>query len=224
MAELRLDNAAQADLDRIGQPLQRGPGVLLFAQDEETDFAIFIRKGYVKITLGSPDYIVGIRGPEEVVGEMAAIERKPRTASVYTMTDFDALLIPADAWLTFLKDHWLVTQSMLQLLAARVREYTEKHVESGDLATEQRLAKRLVELAAMIGTRDEGMITVVISQAELASLAGTRRETVSKLLAKLGPDRRKVGREPVLEPRRQRIVITGWDELNRIADGRATIG
>jgi CRP-like cAMP-binding protein len=217
MAKLRLDTAAQTDLDRIGQPLQRGRGVMLFAQDEETDFAIFIRKGYVKITVGSPDQIVAIRGPEEVVGEMAAVEKKPRTASVYTMTDMDALLIPADAWLAFLKEHWLVTQSMLQLLAGRVREYTEKHVESGDLATEQRVAKRLVELANMMGVRAERTVTVVISQAELAGLAGTRRETVSVLL-------KKFSKERILDTGRQRIIISGWDELNQIADGRATIG
>jgi CRP-like cAMP-binding protein len=106
---------------------------------------------------------------------------------------------------------------MLQLLASRVREYTDRRVESGELAIEQRVAKRLVELANMMGIRAEDTVAVAISQAELASLAGTRRETVSKLLAKFE-------KEKILASRRQRIVIIGWDKLNRIASGQMTIG
>ncbi len=212
MPELLLDPDAQAHLERLGRPYRYPRGRLLFGEREPSDFAVYLRKGYVKITVGGPNNIVGIRGPGEVVGEMAAIEKQPRTAGVYAMTEVDAVFVPAGEWIDFVRHDWSFTQSVLRLMGMRLREATRKQVELGELAIEQRVAKSLSELAEMIGDREEKGVAVRISQAELAGLAGTTRESISRMLGKIWGDE-------ITLTGRQKIIIRDQGKLAKIASG-----
>ena len=70
-----------AGLEEIGHAIRRSAGNAFMLEGEYGDFALLIKKGHVKVVAGSPPRIVAIRGPGDMVGEMAAIRRKPRSAS-----------------------------------------------------------------------------------------------------------------------------------------------
>jgi CRP/FNR family cyclic AMP-dependent transcriptional regulator len=215
--ELLVDEGDRAELEQVGNPIRYSRGNLLFGEGEETDFALLIRKGYVKITVGSPDKIVGIRGPGEVVGEMAAIEGSPRSASVYAMTDIDALFIPATAWRHFLETHASAALNLVALMSKRLREATRKQVAQGNLAIERRIAMSLIDLGERIGEpADPATTRLDITQNELAGLTGTSRETVSQIVGQL----RDRG---IVRTGRQRISICNADELARLARGEISL-
>jgi CRP/FNR family transcriptional regulator, cyclic AMP receptor protein len=210
--QLRLASDAQEDLEAVGHPIRYPRGSILFGEGEETDFALLIRKGYVKIAVGSKERIVGIRGPEEVVGELAAIEEQPRSASVYAMTDVEALYVSGSEWRKFLSDHVSVMHSLIILLAQRLRESTRKQVESGSLALERRVAMNLLELASMMGDKGVDGTVIGISQAELAGLVGTSRETVSQVM-------RQLRQRGIALTGRQKITICDKGKLSKISTG-----
>ena len=212
MPDLLLGQRDRDDLELIGHPIRYPRGSILFGEGEETDFALLIHKGHVKITVGSRERIVGIRGPGEVVGEMAAIEAEPRSASVYAMTDVEALYVSAAKWREFLDAHPSVMRGLLLLLAGRLREATRKQAEAGYLALERRVAMSLLELAEMIGESDEDGISLVISQAELGGLVGTSRETVSQVIGQL----KQWG---IIRTGRQRVLIHDQEKLSAVASG-----
>jgi CRP-like cAMP-binding protein len=216
MPNLLLAPGDRDDLERIGHPIRYPCGSVLFGEDEGTDFALMIRKGYVKITLGSKDRIVSIRGPGEVVGELAAVESQPRSASAYAMTDVDALYVSGIAWSGFLDDHPAVMRSLILLLAGRLRESTRKQVEIGSLALERRVAKNLLELASMMGDEDINGTVISISQAELAGLVGTSRETVSQVMRQLRQRR-------IVLTGRQKITICDQVRLGQVANGETIL-
>jgi CRP/FNR family transcriptional regulator, cyclic AMP receptor protein len=210
--QLRLDPRAQDDLEGVGHAIRYPRGSILFGEGEETDFALLIRKGYVKITVGSKERIVAIRGPEEVVGELAAIEEQPRSASVYAMTDVEALYVSGSEWRKFLDDHVAVMHSLVLLLAHRLRESTRKQAESGFLALERRVAMSLLELASLMGDEDIEGTVIGISQAELAGLVGTSRETVSQVM-------RQLRRRGIALTGRQKITVCDTAKLSQVATG-----
>jgi CRP/FNR family transcriptional regulator, cyclic AMP receptor protein len=217
MHRLPLNDKDRAELDQVGQPVRYSRGNLLFGEGEETDFALLIRKGYVKIAVGAPDKIVGIRGPGEVVGEMAAIEGSPRSASVYAMTDIDALFVSATAWRDFLETHASATLSLVHLMSTRLREATRKQVAQGNLAIERRVAMSLLEVSEMVGEPvSHGGVNIGITQSELAGLTGTSRETVSQMIGRL----RERG---VVRTGRQQITICNVAELTRLAHGEISL-
>ncbi|MGZ3318515.1 MAG: Crp/Fnr family transcriptional regulator [Isosphaeraceae bacterium] len=165
-------------------PIRRRRGQPFFNEGEQTDFALFIQEGRVKVMAGKPPRTIAIRYPGEIVGEMAAIRKAPRSASVVAFDDVvAALFLPATRWEQFLREH---PDAMLALLIAseeRTEQATRKIVES-DLAVEQRVAKALIELTEdKIGNPPEEGTVLRLSQLDLASLIGTSKlDSVKKVI------------------------------------------
>jgi CRP-like cAMP-binding protein len=113
---------------------------------------------------------------------MAAVRRKPRSASVIAFDDVEALYLPAARWLRFLYDHPRAMHAQLFASDERLDQATRKIVES-DLAIEQRLAKALVELEdSGLGTHDEEGVVLRLSQQDLAALTGASLDSVKKII------------------------------------------
>ena len=75
------------------------PGELIIHQGEVGDCAYLIEDGVVEIFVtreGGSEQILGKRGPGSIVGEMAIVDSKPRTASIRAMSPCTALTITQD--------------------------------------------------------------------------------------------------------------------------------
>jgi CRP-like cAMP-binding protein len=131
------------------------------------------------------EVMLAIRGPGELIGEMAALGAQRRTASAIALDDVEAGFLRADEFRIFLSEH---PDAALVLMRMLVRRLTEADRDRVALATQDsvgRVAKRLVELAAEHGTPDGAgtRIELSLTQDELASWTGATRETVSRALA-----------------------------------------
>jgi CRP-like cAMP-binding protein len=171
-------------LEGIGHTIHRSAGHPFFLEGEQVDFALLIRKGHVKVLSGTPPRIIAIRGPGEIVGEMAVTRGKPRSAGIVAFDDVEALYLPADRWLDFLYEHPRAMHAQWTLEAERIAEATGKIVES-ELAIGQQLALALIELTdGSLGERsDDGTIVLRLSQQDLASLIGAKKlDSVKKVI------------------------------------------
>jgi diguanylate cyclase len=83
-----------ASLDRIAVPA----GTLLFAEGDVGSSAYLIASGSIEIFLvrESRDVILAVRGPGEIIGEMAIIDSRPRSASARATADCDLVVITAE--------------------------------------------------------------------------------------------------------------------------------
>jgi CRP-like cAMP-binding protein len=203
-------------LEGVGHSIRYTSGSILFGEGEETDFTLLIRKGHVKVTSGTSEHIVAIRGPRETVGEMAAIDGEPRSASIFAMSEVEALYIPGRAWLDFLYEHPRVMHALLQAVGERLREATRKQAEHGYIGVEQRLAKGLVELQRKIGEPvPDGVAIGPLSQVELAGLVGASREAISQVM-------KTFRLRDVVATGRQKVIIRDLETLKKIARGELT--
>jgi CRP-like cAMP-binding protein len=159
----------------------------LVHEHDPSDRVLFVLKGRVKIASASEDgreRVLAFRGPGEVLGELSAIDGKPRSASVIAVDPVQALVMPATTFQTFLERTPKAAFYLLQKFVARLREADRKRVEFGATDTIGRVAARLVELSERYGKRTpEGVrIDLPITQEELASWVGSSREGVNKAL------------------------------------------
>jgi CRP/FNR family cyclic AMP-dependent transcriptional regulator len=154
------------------------------------DDAALVLSGRVKLVAygaENREVVLAIRGPGELIGEMAAIGGQRRMASAIAVDDVEVGYLKADELRQFLHDH---PDAALVLMRMLVRRLTEASRDVVDLATQDsvgRIAKRLLELAADHGTPVEGgaggvRIELSLTQDELASWTGATRETVSRAL------------------------------------------
>lgn len=205
----------EADLRRVATVQSFRRGAVLFREGDQADRVLVIERGRVKIasvTLDGREVVLAIRGPGDLLGELAAVDGHPRSAAAIAMEDVDALVVPAVRFATFLEDHPAVPFRLLQTVIGRLRDADRKRVEFGAHDALGRVAQRLVELADRYGrAAGNGIrIDLPLTQEELAGFTGSSREAVSRALRML----RTAG---LVETNRMRITVTDLDALRAYA-------
>lgn len=180
----------QAEFVRRSGRRQWRRGEVLCRQDEESDWVALIEVGRVKAsnhTAGGSEVVLAVRGPGALLGELAAVDAQPRSATVQALEPVTALVMPPHEFQAYLQSHGRVALLLLRLLAERLRDADRKRIEFGAQDSTGRVAARLVELAERFGTpvSDGIQIALPLSQDELAGWVGSSREAVSKALGSL---------------------------------------
>ena len=172
------------------------------------DDVVLVLSGRVQLVaygMAQREVLLAIRGPGELIGEMAALGGQRRSASAIAVDDVEAGFMTGDEFRAYLREHPDAALVLIRMLVGRLTDATRDVV---DLATQDsvgRIAKRLLELAHDHGAPSEGgtRIELSLTQDELARWTGATRETVSRalrLMRQLGwisTDNRKI---TVLDP------------------------
>ncbi|MFD6873949.1 MULTISPECIES: Crp/Fnr family transcriptional regulator [unclassified Streptomyces] len=211
----RLEDVDGAELRALGRELVYPPRTPLLHQDEPTAHVLLILTGWTKVTAVYPNGYQGLlalRGPGDIIGESAALTRRPRSASVTALEKVRAVVIEHEAFRGFLADHPEAALQLLALTADRQRTGDRRHLEFAALSVRERLAMLLLELAQLHGRRTaEGVeLAVPLTKQELAGAVGASREMVQRQLK----DLRDRG---VVRTARRTLVIARPDVLRRIA-------
>jgi CRP/FNR family transcriptional regulator, cyclic AMP receptor protein len=182
------------------------------------DFAAVVLKGRVKFVAYGNDgreVVLALRGPGELIGEMAALGHQLRSATAIAVDDVEIGYLSGEQLREFFAEHPDAAIVLVRMLVGRL---TEADADRVGLATQDsvaRLAKRLLELVAEHGTQVEGgvRIELVLTQGELASWTGATRETVSRALRMM----RRLG---WIATDRRRIIVIDQDALRERAGAR----
>jgi len=148
---------------------------------------VVVLDGRVKLIAYGADrreVVLALRGPGELLGEMAALAGQRRTATAGAVDDVEAGFLHADELRDYLHDHPDAALVMIRMLVRRLSEATRDVVDLATRDSVGRIAKRLLELAAEHGAPTDGgtRIELSLSQDELARWTGATRETVSRAL------------------------------------------
>jgi CRP/FNR family cyclic AMP-dependent transcriptional regulator len=189
-------------------------GVRVFHEGDTSDACYIVRGGDLRVTREHPDgraIALATLGPGDIFGELAMLDGEARSASVESLSDCELLALPAPDMRRLLAAAPETTVKLVVALTRRLREANERIARQSFQTVPSRVAgvlSQLIAEEAPIETRDG--VTIRMTQADLAQLAGTSRESVSRFLATLeraGVVRVGRGRVTVLEPRRLRSYI-----------------
>jgi CRP/FNR family transcriptional regulator, cyclic AMP receptor protein len=186
----QLTDTERTELERRGGRRRWDRGELVFAEDDRTDWVMTLLDGRVKVsshTAAGVEVVLAVRGPGALLGELAAIDGRPRSATVTAIEPVTGLVVPFGEFAAYLQGNGRVAFLLTRLIAARLRDADRKRIEFGAYDTTGRVAARLVELAERFGEADPGglRISLPLTQDELAGWVGASREAVSKSLAAL---------------------------------------
>ena len=190
------------DLNKIASKMvprvyEKGQMILLEESMGETFF--IITQGAVKVTRLSADgreVILAILGESDFFGEMSLLDGEGRSANIVANEDAKVLTLSRNDFLDCLESYPKIAIALLEELATRLRK-SDQQIESLSLSdSEHRIGITLIRLASELGTIKQGHVTVknLPYQQDIANMAGTSRETVSRTL-KLLEDKKLVRRE-----------------------------
>jgi CRP-like cAMP-binding protein len=120
-------------------------------------------------------------------GEMALLDGQPRAASAEAMCRTTTLTLHRAAFLHTIDACPPIAASVLEVLTARIRQSNSVAAQLANLSASQRVVRQLCDLASRYGIADGGAIRIDLhlTQDDLASLSGTTRETVNRVLSTL---------------------------------------
>ena len=129
------------------------------------------------------DTAINLMGPGELIGEVTLFDGGPRSATVSALEPCELLVIRREPFLRLVEGQPKIAMELLRVMAQRLRRLTERSEDIAFLRVGERLAKRLVSLAAEYGqTRPDGSIriSVKLSQQEIGDLVDATRESANK--------------------------------------------
>jgi len=117
-------------------------------------------------------------------GEMAILDGFSRSATVTALEESKLFIVQRNDFLTLLKNHTEVSIALLQELTQRLRAAGMKIKALSLKDAEGKVATVILQLAEEIGKIKQGVVEIekLPYQHELANMAGTSRETISRTL------------------------------------------
>lgn len=179
-----LDDVPEEDVRRllsVARHRRFDRGEIVFHEQDPADTLHLIIKGRFVVRSQTPlgdRAILAVLGPGEMFGELALLsEDARRSATVVAVEagethcvhrlDFDGLR----------RSHPETAQVLISILAGQVRRLSRHLLEALYVPADKRVLRRLVEVAALYS---DGVVP--LTQEDLASLAGTSRATVNRVL------------------------------------------
>lgn len=189
---------------------------VLFHEGDPGDTVHLLDRGRVAVRITTPSGDVAtlrVRGPGEVIGELALLDPagSRRAATVVALERTETLALHRDQFFELRRRHPSVDAFLVNVLAEEVRRLSGLLVEALHVPVDTRVLRRLVALTgAYRDPSAEGPTEVPLTQEDLASLAGTSRATVNRVVG----EAEKAG---LVELRRGRIIVVDDEGLARLA-------
>ena len=182
-----LDGTALENLgDKLKVVTFAKDGVIV-SQDDPGDSMFIIKKGRVKVVLygdSGREVILSILREGDFFGEMSLLDGQPRSANVIATIESEMLVLSRDDFVEHLEAQPGTALNILAAMSHRLRHADEVIGNLALLDVYGRVARVLIGLASSDGqTTDEGVVIKERpTQQDLASMIGTSRETVSRVL------------------------------------------
>ena len=183
----------QDELARVAEvavPRQFVAGEVVFREGDESSTCYIVRLGRARAVREHPDgrsITLANFGPGDIFGELAMFDDERRSATIETLEDTEAIAILGGDMRRLLSEHAEIAVKLLASLGRRLRETNERLARQSFQTVQSRVASVLLQLVA--GARSEGTeegdVLITSTQASLAQLAGSSRESASRFLAVL---------------------------------------
>ncbi|MBS2031876.1 MAG: Crp/Fnr family transcriptional regulator [Deltaproteobacteria bacterium] len=211
-----LDEPSLASLETLFKERTFEKEAVVVGQEDPGDSLYVLTEGRVKVVLFGPsgrEVILSVFKPGEFFGEMSLLDNQPRSANVIALEPSKMLVLERSAFAKHLQAH---PKTALNVLAEMSKRLRRADAIIGNLALLDvfgRVARFLRELAKTDGKEvNEGIeITKRPTQAEIAAMIGTSRETVSRALSEFQ-------RRGFLDMTGKRIVLRHGFENERFND------
>ncbi|MBU1100961.1 MAG: Crp/Fnr family transcriptional regulator [Bacteroidetes bacterium] len=182
-----LDNEAIEKISNIGSKKSYPKDSIILLEEEAGSALFVIITGKVKVARTSNDgreVILSILGDSDFFGEMAILDGLTRSATVTATEDTELFIIERAVFLNLLREHPEVSISLLYELTTRLRAADMKIKSLSLKDAEGKVATVILQLADDVGKIKHGIVEIdkLPLQQDLANMAGTSRETISRTL------------------------------------------
>lgn len=205
-----------ADLERVAGvavPRSFNPHEVVFHEHDDSDTCYVVHRGHARALREHSDgrqITLATFGPGDIFGELAMFSDERRSATVDAVDQLEVVAILGRDMRALMRRHPDIAVALVVALGRRLREANERLARQSFQTVQSRVATvlgNLVRQAQQEGAGERDVL-VVATQAEVAQLAGSSRESASRFLAVLE-------RAGIVSQGRGRVTVHEPDALQR---------
>jgi len=204
------------DLRRVAEvavPRRFAAQQVIFREGDESDTCYVVRHGHARAVRENADgrtIALAHFGPGDIFGELAMFDNERRSATIETLDPLDAVAVAGSDMRRLLREHPDIAVKLVIALGRRLREANERLSRQSFQTVQSRVAGVLLQLVAQAQAEGAAARDVLVkaTQAEIAQLAGSSRESASRFLAVLE-------RAGIITQGRGRITVHDPEALRR---------
>lgn len=204
------------DIARVAEVAVRrrfGASEVVFREGDESNTCYVVRIGRARAIRAHSDgrsITLANFGPGDIFGELAMFDNEKRSATVETLEQTEVIAILGGDMRRLMREQPEIAVRLNTALAQRLRATNERLARQSFQTVQSRVASVLVQMvdAARQQGAGPGDILITSTQADLAQLAGSSRESASRFLAVLE-------RAGIITQGRGRLVIRDPEALER---------
>ena len=187
-------------------------GQVIFREGDPSNTCYVVRSGHARAIREHPDgrtITLTHFGPGDIFGELAMFDDELRSATVETLDEVDLIAIPGRDMRRLMNNHGAIASKLVVSLGRRMRIANERLTRQSFQTVQSRVAIVLGDLVAQArleGADGDGAVELIITQADIAQLAGCSRESASRFLTTLA-------NSGAIEQGRGRIKVLDTDVL-----------
>ena len=181
------------DLVRVSEvavPRRFAPNQVIFREGDQSDTCYIVAGGHARALREHSDgrtIALARFGPGDIFGELAMFDDERRSATVEAMDDLSAFAVMSADMRRLMREHPDIAVKLVTSLGRRLRAANERLARQSFQTVQSRVASVLTGLVEQARAEGAGAgdVLVTATQAELAQLAGSSRESASRFLAVL---------------------------------------
>jgi CRP-like cAMP-binding protein len=207
---------ASDDLRRVADvavPRRFAAQQVIFREGDSSDTCYVVRRGHARAVRENVDgrsITLAHFGPGDIFGELAMFDDERRSATVETLDAVEAIAIAGSDMRRLMSEQNGIASKLAIALGRRLREANERLARQSFQTVQSRVAGVLLQLVEQAQAEGAGAsdVLIKITQADIAQLAGSSRESASRFLAVLE-------RAGVVTQGRGRITVHDSEALKR---------
>jgi CRP/FNR family transcriptional regulator len=174
----------------VAVPRHFGAGEVVFREGDESNTCYIVRSGKARAIRAHTDgrsITLANFGSGDIFGELAMFDNERRSATVETLAVTEVIAILGGDMRRLMREHPEIAVKLIAALAQRLRDTNERLARQSFQTVQSRVAAVLAQMVAAARTdgQPEGDVLITSTQADLAQMAGSSRESASRFLAVL---------------------------------------
>jgi len=187
---------------------------MIFYEDSFPKHLYCITGGKVKLTqtgVDGKEQIVQLACAGDVIGYRAVLCHEKYSGSAIALEQTTACLIPIELFFSYIRDNHKIVNQVIRLFSRELKEAERKLIDITQRTVKERVAHTLLLLKESHGFEIDGCtLRIDMKREELASIAGTTRETATRIL-------KEMKQKGILDLIGKKIKIIRHKELMRTA-------
>ncbi len=211
-----LDAATRQSLEQRCRWQRYGAHDEIISRENDSRDVYFIISGRVRVvnhSLSGREIAFHEMDAGEYFGELAAIDERPRSATVLALNDALLAAVSPDTFINLLHDHPEMAIEVLRELAQFVRVSTDRIMELSTLGAHNRVHSEILREARALATEGDNSarISPIPVHADIASRVSTTRETVARVLSELA-------KQGLVTREKNALVVHDLEQLEKIVN------